>query len=122
LILSANSTAKQEYNKQWRKNNPDRAKAHRRKSDLKRRYNLTYDEYKQMFISQNNCCKICGKDSPGTKLGWHIDHDHSTNRVRGVLCHQCNNILGKVKDSIPYLEKFIQYLKDSYDFKCQQYT
>jgi hypothetical protein len=75
---------------------------------LKRNYDMSPDSYKQLLTQQNNKCAICKKliNKKST-----IDHDHSTNRVRGVLCYNCNILLGAGKDSIEILENAIRYLK-----------
>lgn len=59
-------------------------------------------------------CRICGK--PLTKVGGtkdqvaHIDHDHETGKVRGLLCQECNIGLGKFRDNTEYLLSAISYL------------
>jgi hypothetical protein len=75
--------------------------------------NMTYDRYLQMLESQNNCCAICGlhKDTFQKQLA--VDHDHKTGEPRGLLCLNCNNGLGKLKDSVELLEKAINYLKQT---------
>ncbi len=55
----------------------------------------------------NETCDCCGDDS---KV-FHIDHDHETHKVRGILCSRCNMGLGHFGDSIERLEQAIIYLK-----------
>ena len=55
-------------------------------------------------------CECCGSADPGSKNGWHIDHDHVRHIVRGVLCRGCNCALGNVKESSNTLEALIHYL------------
>lgn len=79
-----------------------------------RQYGVTRDWYLEEV---KKCCKICGtKLSANSKVKrnrGHIDHDHKTNKVRGVLCDLCNKGLGQFKDSIESLEKAIIYLKNN---------
>jgi DNA-directed RNA polymerase subunit RPC12/RpoP len=78
-----------------------------RKFHLKRRYNITPQEYENKLISQDYKCAICGKlDS------LHIDHCHKTNKLRDLLCRQCNSGLGQFKDNISLIQKAVQYLID----------
>ena len=69
------------------------------------RYGLTIEDFNLLAKSQNNKCAICKTDS---KL--FVDHDHVTKKVRGLLCHHCNSMLGLVKDSPQILERAIHYL------------
>jgi hypothetical protein len=78
----------------------------RRKYALKKKYNITLEEYNSMAHSQENKCAICG-DISGKLC---VDHDHKTGEVRGLLCTNCNTSLGKFKDSIEILKNAISYL------------
>lgn len=74
-----------------------------------RRYNLTVDEYAELLrISK---CQICGNETPGGHGEWHIDHNHETGKVRGILCSSCNLGLGHFKDNMANLERAIAYLE-----------
>lgn len=55
-------------------------------------------------------CEICGGDNSGKTM--FIDHDHSSGRVRGALCHWCNLALGAVQDNPDTLAAMILYLKE----------
>jgi hypothetical protein len=55
-------------------------------------------------------CAACGKSNSGTTRPWHLDHDHRTGNVRGVLCYRCNITLGFVRDDPFHLISLIQYL------------
>lgn len=55
-------------------------------------------------------CDACGRVLDRRNM--HIDHDHTTNRVRGLLCINCNAALGNVNDSIERLEALIAYLQN----------
>lgn len=87
-------------------------------SYIKRKYDLTPAGFEQLGKSQSWRCRICGTDKPplpdrGRKnwwTAWHIDHDHETGKVRGLLCFNCNQLLGQSKDKITVLEKAVQYL------------
>jgi hypothetical protein len=82
-----------------------------RRRDLKRKYGMTLEEWDELFEAQNKSCKICGTDTPGGKGFWHVDHDHATDKVRGILCNGCNLGLGHFKDSLENLKKAQDYLK-----------
>lgn len=70
-----------------------------RHTRLKRKYGLTPDQYNQMLVSQNYQCKICGITAEQERYGtFHVDHDHQTGKVRGLLCHNCNMGLGHYQD------------------------
>jgi hypothetical protein len=75
---------------------------------LKRRYGITKEDYTNMLIQQNNGCAICGEVDHDKPL--HVDHDHNTRKVRGLLCVRCNTMLGKARDNITILNKAINYL------------
>lgn len=79
-----------------------------------KKYNLTLMDYDSLLIKQGYSCGICLEKDPGGKGRWHIDHDHLTNKVRGLLCHNCNTALGGFKDSVGNLQRAINYLAKSF--------
>jgi hypothetical protein len=80
---------------------------------FKQRYGITQQEYEQMVADQRGLCAICGKPPIGkghnTKL--HVDHDHTTGKIRKLLCHFCNHGLGNFKDDPQSLERAAMYLR-----------
>ena len=74
---------------------------------------ITSDELRLMIIEQDNKCDICNTIMKKPC----IDHDHSTGLIRGLLCQQCNSMLGMAKDDIQRLENAIIYLKKHYQTK-----
>jgi hypothetical protein len=70
----------------WHKENPDR----RRVASRKYYYGITENEWDAQLVVQNNRCGICNSDNPMSSKGWQTDHDHSTNKFRGILCYLCN--------------------------------
>lgn len=80
-----------------------------RKSQIKRLYGISYDEYMEMLKSQGMKCLICSDSLDGAKHT-NIDHDHDTGRVRGILCAHCNKGLGMFKDDPKLLQSAIEYL------------
>lgn len=99
-----------EYRRQWKEEHPLEARLKERESSLKKLYKLTIEAWDKLFEAQNSCCKICKSPDSGGK-GWNTDHDHLTNQVRGILCQNCNLLLGHSKDDIHILETAIEYLK-----------
>lgn len=91
--------------------NPHARREGNRRSFIKARYGITHDEKYALLAQQGGRCAICGTDEPPTKTRWHVDHCHSTNIVRGILCQHCNNMLGMAKDRPEIFERAISYLK-----------
>jgi hypothetical protein len=126
--------------KQWRKDNEDKVRrqrleeharnrenylAYTRSSErrakwfkwkLQRQYGITVDDFERMMDASNGTCFICG-ESPSEKSGHrhkhrlHVDHDHTTKEVRGLLCNMCNAMIGYAKDDPEVLRAAIQYLE-----------
>lgn len=75
---------------------------------LKRRYQLSEADFKGILRGQGGVCAIC--DAPGPE---HVDHDHATGAVRGILCFNCNGGLGQFKDNIATMRRAINYLEET---------
>jgi hypothetical protein len=93
-----------------KKRNTEDGKRQRRDEGLRRWYGVTVDEYEAMLEKVGYKCEVCG--SPGDLwTGLHLDHDHKTNKPRGILCGNCNRALGNAMDDIEILKKLIAYLE-----------
>ena len=79
---------------------------------LQRHYGIGLEDYNKLFEEQNGSCAICGTTTPGGKWkNFHVDHCHDTDKVRGLLCSNCNTSMGLCKESIHTLQAMIQYLE-----------
>ena len=129
--------------REWKKKNPDYSKEYSKRTsakyyalrrekerenpDLRLRnffstkkarlkIKLSYEEYKEMFITQNNTCAIClnPETSVHHKSGVNnvlsIDHSHKTNKVRGLLCRKCNMAIGLLRDNPEIVLRAYNYL------------
>ena len=81
-----------------------RVKYYKPHHDTRRKLKISDDLYEQLMSNTN--CQICHAEL--TKKC--IDHCHSTNKIRGVLCNNCNTALGLVGDNVDTLHKMINYL------------
>ena len=82
----------------------------KRREDI---YGVTPEEYNQLFEKQEGCCAICGVHASTLKRSLHLDHCHSTGKVRGLLCSNCNTAIGKLNDNEDTLYAAIKYLRSS---------
>ena len=82
-----------------------------RNERLRRRYGIDSNEYEKILKRQGKGCGICGKKRDSKIRSLAVDHCHTSGRVRGVLCTNCNNLLGRAKDSVKVLKKAIKYLE-----------
>lgn len=115
LCKSCNSKRAQKHAKE----NPEMFKKRIKKHSIKK-YGISYNDYENILIKQNNCCAICNINFNILKESPHIDHDHSCCSeslkscgvcVRGILCRRCNMFLGTISDDIMLLENAIKYLR-----------
>lgn len=81
-----------------------------------KRYGLTEKAFEAMLTRQGNACKVCRHRFDGSarsRASCHVDHDHETKRVRGLLCSFCNKALGFAEDSAARLRLLAQYLENA---------
>jgi hypothetical protein len=97
-----------EVSKVWREST--NGKLCMRKAHLKMNYGITIEYYDDILKAQGGVCAICGTDVPGGTGRFHVDHDHKTGKIRGLLCSNCNAMLGYSKDSIDIHLNAIKYL------------
>lgn len=101
--------------RKWHKDNKHNVeyKQAKRDSYFQSKYSLTTEERVAILQKQNNLCAICSipLNTHGTHT--HTDHCHTTGKVRGILCTNCNRGLGHFKDNMNNLENAIQYLRES---------
>ncbi len=76
------------------------------------KYGITRLDFLRMRADQNECCYICGIHYTKRPKGLLVDHNHTTGKVRKLLCNQCNSILGYSYENIEVLENAIKYLKE----------
>ena len=77
--------------------------------EMNRIYGITLEDYDTMLEVQNGCCAICKTDD--VKGRFAIDHCHTTGKVRGLLCFDCNTGIGKLKDDPSLLLSAYEYLQ-----------
>lgn len=102
--------------KQWRASGGG-SPSKNRNSMLKWSYGITQEDYDAMVIAQGDRCAICGTIEKGgnSKKYWHVDHNHETGRVRGLLCHRCNVAIGFMKENQDTLYMAQVYLLQDID-------
>jgi len=84
-------------------------------NERKRRYGI--DNYDELLEKQAGVCAICGNTETATLRGkvkrLAVDHDHATGKIRGLLCNNCNNMLGRSQDNPDTLRKAANYLEQA---------
>lgn len=102
------------YSKAWRLANPEKF----REISLKKTFGIDLRQYGEMMVSQGGKCAICKMAENGTRLGKRlalaVDHNHTTGDVRGLLCRNCNTLIGHAKEDRDRLRSAIAYL-DKYN-------
>jgi hypothetical protein len=78
-------------------------------SNFKHNYGIGVTEYRRIAREQGQKCAICGTK----RRQLLVDHCHSSGRIRGLLCHACNQGLGNFKDNIAWLLKAIKFIVGS---------
>jgi hypothetical protein len=95
-------------NQRTRRERPD-VKARERQGHLRRKFNITQERYEELLAAQGGGCAVCSKrPKPGKSL--HVDHDHTTGAVRGLLCFSCNAALGHLRDDPALIDALMAYV------------
>ena len=104
------SHCKQCFKERYRSYSPEE----RRKQHVRVFYGLSWESYVQMLAAQGHTCAICRKPIEALVSDRlttaHVDHDHVTHQVRGMLCHNCNSGLGYFQDDPKLLIEAAEYL------------
>jgi Recombination endonuclease VII len=96
--------------KRWAKKNPEKARIHNIRKNLKG-FGLTIADYESLLLKQSGVCAICRMlCKSGRRLA--VDHCHKTGAVRGLLCGSCNHGLGRFNDSPERLRAAANYLSE----------
>ena len=90
--------------KRWEDRHPGRSRF--------RRYGITQEQYDAMVAAQGGVCLICRQPPSGKRATLAIDHDHSTGRVRALLCTRCNAGIGQFRERPDVMYRAIRYLYD----------
>jgi hypothetical protein len=121
--VKAHKAERAAYNKQYKIENRDKinelARRHsatpkgkktKKAGHLKRRYNITLEQYEAVLLAQNYCCALCFEPLKSGRFV-HVDHKHGTKLVRGILCNGCNCSVGKIETrSQEWLARLLKYI------------
>jgi hypothetical protein len=86
-----------------------------REKQLRRRYGMTHADYAALMTAQDSRCAVCRETRE-----LHIDHDHATGLVRGLLCPRCNSLVGHVESQQALLPAAVAYLKERSAFVLEE--
>lgn len=97
-------------------------KSVRRNTELKKKYGITSEEYLLMLDIQGNVCAICRGPQMNKRTDYFdVDHCHKTGKVRGLLCTNCNQGIGKFQDNKELMLHAYNYLEDSENNELSNY-
>jgi len=97
------------YSRDYIKRDPERRKFQLKRSLIKKRYGIVYEDYLSMHHEQEYRCKICKRHADEFKKKLVVDHDHKTGKVRALLCTNCNSQLHVLENKELY-DKYMNYL------------
>lgn len=101
-----------EYFKMHYNSNPElkEIKKKRNRKNRFKNYQITEEQYKDLFEQQSGKCLGCGTHQDDLSKKLCVDHCHETGKIRGLLCTPCNLAIGLVKDDVDVLQNLINYL------------
>jgi len=106
----ANATSRKHHARRMKTDR--RYKESKRESYLRFKYGIGCEEYEELLSKQDHTCAVCGKELKSRGGHTHLDHDHITGKIRGMLCTNCNRGIGHLQESITVLEAAVVYLKE----------
>lgn len=107
--LARRNTYTKEHTQRIKEEDPEAWKEFVRDRNLRKNFGISADDYDAQDAYQHGLCAICGTEPGVRRLA--VDHDHATGEVRGLLCINCNQALGKFKDDIRVMARAIAYVQ-----------
>lgn len=101
------------YRKKQRENYRKLTPEQKLNRSYRAKYKKTYEEISKILEDQEGVCRSCSKPVELGRYNGVVDHCHDTDRIRGILCHECNVLLGLAKDSIQTLRNLVKYLEQN---------
>jgi hypothetical protein len=102
-----------EYQKEYYLENKETLKEKHKNNHLKRKYDITLDDYNKMLLEQDGKCYTCSVKAEDTQRKYLcVDHNHLTGEVRGLLCDLCNTALGLLKENQETIANLSKYLHE----------
>jgi len=95
----------------YRKNNVEKVKVSNRNTKLKRAYGITQEQFLEISNKQDHKCACCYKE---TKLV--VDHCHTTQKIRELLCSNCNTALGLLNEDVEIIHNLSNYIRKHHGF------
>ena len=96
-----------DVNASWKRKNPLKARSYA----IKARYGISEDKVRDLLARQNFKCAIC-MVKIDFRFSGHIDHDHKSGEVRGILCGSCNRAIGLLKDDHVVIAEAAAYIEN----------
>ena len=115
--VRANKERVNKYSREWRKKNRARCSETFQNSNLKALYGITLEQKREMLKEQKEVCAICMRPEVVRAplslkpRSLSVDHDHLTNKVRGLLCSRCNQAVGLLRDNPEFFLNGYSYLR-----------
>ena len=97
-----------EYSEEWKRKNREKFLNFHRSRNLKENFNISIDDWQEIFQKQNGRCAICDRHQSEFNIRFAVDHNHKTGAVRGLLCMSCNRNLGWFEKNKNKAEKYVK--------------
>lgn len=101
---------RKEYKQQYKLKYPEKHHTATRNRGLRNNFGINLQQYMEILAKQNRQCLICSITPEQNGKDLAVDHNHTTGKIRGLLCAGCNVGIGYFKDSPELLQKAIGYL------------
>ena len=82
----------------------------REKGQTYKKFGISVADYDALMAKQSQKCAICGRDQSEFSKRFAVDHDHTSGKVRGLLCANCNTAIGHLEDNVDWMRRAIDYL------------
>ena len=105
--------------KAWSEKNRDKRLKKLREIHLRNKFNLRVEEYDAILEAQGGVCALC-ESLPTAGISLHVDHDHGTGEIRGLLCVRCNNALGLFREDPDLLKRVARYVTADAKYRSQR--